>query len=349
MKIAPVQLQAQLKKQLVPVYLIAGDEPLQALESADAIRAAAQARGFSERTVITLENQQFDWKTLTAEANNLSLFASQKLLEIRLGTKVPGDKNDKNFTNAEVFLNYLQQPVNDTIVLLTLSKLDKKQQKNAWFQALDKVGAIIQVAALDAAQMPAWIQQRLSQHGLHAEREAVTILAERAEGHLLAAAQEVEKLRLLYPEGQLSAEQVLEAVADHARFEVFAWLDTILSGNVPRVMRQLHSLRASGVEIFLIITLLERDVRMLCQVAYALHNGQAMPHVLKEYRIWGARQKLVPQAVKRLRPQAWLALLGQTARIDLMFKGLEAGDPWDAVLRVAIQVSGHKIFKPNTL
>ncbi len=172
----------------------------------------------------------------------------------------------------------------------------------------------------------------------------MTILAERAEGHLLAAAQEVEKLRLLYPEGQLNAEQVLESVADHARFEVFAWLDTVLSGNVPRLTRQLHSLRASGVEIFLIITLLERDVRMLCQVAHALQRGQAVPQVLKNYRVWGVRQKLVPQAVKRLRPAAWLNLLGQTARIDLIFKGMEAGDPWDAVLRVALQVSGHKIL-----
>jgi DNA polymerase III subunit delta len=342
MKLKSSDLTAHLKHHaLAPVYLIYGEEPLQAMECADTLRAVARTQEYSERIVFTVENQQFDWKTLHTEAASLSLFARKRLLEVRLGDKIPADKDSKTFTNGEVLLAYLHQPAPDTILLLSCGKLDSKAQKNAWFNAVDRVGVIVAANPIESSKMPEWIRQRLSLCGLKATSEAVQLLAERAEGHLLAAAQEIEKLNLLYPGNEICAEHVLESVADSARFEVFAWLDVVLAGQVPRLTRQLRSLRAGGTEVSLISLLLERDVRTLCLLAQA--SSQAAPQVLLKLGVWGTRKNLFTQAVRRYKPHAWSALLMRCNHIDRMIKGMEDGNPWDEVLNIAVHIAGLRL------
>lgn len=344
MRLKAPQLANHLKqKGLAPVYLLTGDEPLQEMECADLIRAAAREQGYSERTVISPEGRKFDWKDLRAEAGSLSLFASRRLLELRLEAKLPPDNDGPNFSNSKVWHEYLAAPPPDTLLLVTAARADSKTQKTKWFQALDKVGIILQLSAPAPAQMPDWIRQRLAAHGLHAADQAVALLAERAEGHLLAAAQEVEKLRLLYPEGDIGAAQVLDAVADNARFEVFAWLDTVLNGDVARLVRQLRGLRGGGVEVVVIATLLEREVRNLCRIAHALQAGQSMAQVMQQFKVWSNRKGLVQQAVKRHSPRAWLQLLAQAGTVERMIKGMATGNPWDEVLSLALRVAGVKL------
>ncbi|WP_353570822.1 DNA polymerase III subunit delta [Candidatus Albibeggiatoa sp. nov. BB20] len=336
MKLKAAQLNPHLQQHgLSSIFLLTGDEPLQMMECGDAIRQFARQKGFSERVILTVE-KNFNWNSLIDEANNLSLFAQQRLIELRLGNKSLG--ND----GAKALLAYLQQPPADTVLLITADKIDSSKQKSKWFTALDKAGVIIQVWPIDAKSLPDWVGQRLRQHGLKANQEIAHFIAERSEGHLLACSQEIEKLKLLYGEGKIELSQVMETVADNARFEIFDWVDTILSGNIKRSVRQLNGLRAEGFEPVLITWALDREIRNLAQIAYALQNGQTPDQVFRKYRIWNNRQNLVKTAIKRHSLHKWHYFLKQTAQIDRIIKGMAMGNVWDELLKLAVQVAGIK-------
>jgi DNA polymerase III subunit delta len=341
MKLKAPQLKAHLQRHgLAPVYLLYGEEPWQAMECGDAIRALARTQGYDERQVFTVENQQFDWKNVRAEAASLSLFARKRLLEVRLGEKIPADKDSKTFANIDVLLALLRQPPPDTLLLLTCAKLDSKAQKNAWIEAVNQNGVLIAADPIETSQFNDWLRARLAAFGLRATPDALLLLAERAEGHLLAAAQEVEKLSLLYPGGEISAAQVLDAVADSARFEIFAWLDVVLDGHIPRLTRQLRAFAAGGAEVILVASLLERDVRTLCQFAYAIHNGQSEAQALAKLGVWSLRKNRVIKAARRHKLRDWFILLRRCKRIEHIIKGMAVGNPWDELLQVAVQVAG---------
>ncbi len=344
MRLKPAQLTNHLQRQgFAPLYLLTGDEPLQMMECADILRTFARHQGFTERIVLTVETG-FDWSLLDKEANTLSLFAQRRLLEIRLGNKSPGNEGTK------ALIAYANKLPTDTVLLITADKLDASKQKTKWFTTLDKQGIVIQVWPIDVSQLPGWIAQRLNQYGFQASPEAINLIAERSEGHLLACAQEIHKLHLLYGTGRLETAQVLEAVADSARFEVFNWVDTVLAGDKQRSVRQLQGLRAEGVEPVLVAWALNKEIRNLSQITYALKTGQRQEQLFKTYRIWQSRKNAVSSAIKRHpQPSRWQQFLQEMVQIDRMIKGVEKGNPWDELQLLCLRVAGVNLFAPQSV
>jgi DNA polymerase-3 subunit delta len=338
MKLKPAQLASHLNRQgLAFLYFLTGEELLQMMECADTLRNFARSQGFTERIVLTVD-KGFDWNTLDQHANTLSLFATKRLIELHLGEKSPGNEG------TQALLAYLNHPPVHTVLLITAGKLDAKQQKTKWFTALEERGIIIQIWPIDISQLPEWIAQRLAKYGLQASSEAINVLVERSEGHLLACAQEIEKLQLLYGSGRLDTTQVLNAVADSARFEIFDWVDTTLAGEVPRCVRQLQGLRAEGYEPVLITWALTREIRNLCQITAVLHSGQSPEQVFKTFRVWQQRKNVVTRAMKRHPPGVWQKFLLTTAQLDRIIKGVDRGNFWDELLRLSLQVAGVKLL-----
>ncbi|ALG67200.1 DNA polymerase III subunit delta [Beggiatoa leptomitoformis] len=335
MRIKPSQLTNHLQKQgLSAVYLITGDEPLQLMECSDLLRQFARQQGFSERVVMVVDTG-FDWKNLEQEASSLSLFATRRLLEVQMGSKTPNDAGTKALSS------YLANLPPDTVLLMTADKLDSQKQKTKWFTAVEEKSVIVQVFPLELAELPAWINQRLSACGLQATSDAIQMIAERSEGHLLACAQEIEKLKLLHGQGQIiDVEQVMDAVADSARFEIFDWVDTVLNGETARCVRQLQGLKAEGYDPVLILWALNKDIRLLCQVSYALQSGQRADQVFRTFRVWQQRQAIIQKATKRYSVKKWQRFLQQSVMIDRMIKGAAVGNVWDELLRLSVQISG---------
>jgi len=338
MKLKSTQLNHHLRQNgLIPIYLLIGNEPLQLTECLDHLRIFARTQGFTERTSLMVESG-FDWQQLTQHADHFSLFASKQLLEVHLGTKSPGE------AGAKALLAYAHRPPADKILIVTIDKLDATQQKSKWFTQLEESAAVITFKPIDMAQLPDWIAQRLAIQGLQASPEAIQLIAERSEGHLLACAQEIEKLGLLYGQGTISVEQVLAAVADSARFELFSWVDTVLSGETQQIIHQLQRLRAEGYEPILIAWALARELRSLCQISQALETGQALESVFKQYRIWPQKKALILQAVKRYQLSSWYQLLRDTVKIDRLIKGIDKGNVWDALQQLSLQIAGINLW-----
>ena len=335
MKIKANQLAAHLKNaNLSMAYLLIGEEPLQQMECADAIRQTALQAGFNERTVLSVE-AHFNWQQLTAAASGLSLFTTKQLIELRFSDKLP----DK--TASEALAAYFAKPPQDTIFIMSLDKLPATNRKSPWFEVLDKLGIVIEITLPDDQQLPAWLAQRLAQNGIKATPQAIALLAERTEGHLLAAAQEIEKIKLLFPNTPIDESHILEAVADSARFAVFDWLDTVVAGHAAKAARQLHHLRAEGLEAAIMGSLLTREIRTLCQLAYAKQQGQALESLFPRFKIWQpAKKNSVSKAISRHSVAKWQNLVQQTTILDRTLKGMAIGNVWEQLLFLTMQVAG---------
>jgi len=314
---------AQLKGPLPAVVLIAGDEPLQREESADAIRAAARAQGYTDREVFVSE-RGFDWDTLLTAGASLSLFASRRILELRLPTAKPGSKG------AEVLGAYAKDPAPDTLLMVIAE--DKLEGNPVWAQALERAGLMVQVWPVAPGEVPAWVRQRLKSRGFDATPDAVTLIAGRVEGNLLAAAQEVEKLALLREPGTLDAEAVAEAVADSARYDAFKLVDAALVGDLPRTVRVLEGLKAEGEEPVMVLGALLRQIKELASLALEIEAGAAPQRALAG--IWERRRPLVLAALKRRKALGWQRLLKRALRADRVLKGRAQGRPWDELLEL---------------
>lgn len=336
MRLRSDQLAAHLAKPLLPIYLVSGDEPLQLNEATDALRAAARAQGYSEREVLQVE-AGFDWGALAAAGSNLSLFAERRLIELRMPSGKPGDAGSK------ALCAYAAAATPDNLLLISCGKLDKQQQKSKWFTALESAGAVIQIWPVEPSALPGWIRQRLQGRGLQPTAEAAQLLAERVEGNLLAAAQEVEKLALLYGGGGLDAEQVRSAVADSARYDVFELADTALAGDGARCARVLEGLRGEGDDPVLILWALVREVRALAQVAAGQAAGTPLETLFQQHKVWDKRKPLYQAALKRHNLRRWRALLRRAARLDRICKGAEPGNPWDELLQFSLLMAGVRI------
>ena len=347
MRVRPDQLPAHLRKTLALLYLVFGEEPLQALEAADAIRAAARERGYDERDCLTVETG-FDWETLRQRAASRSLFAGRRLLDLRLGNAKPGD------AGAKALADYAARPADDTVLLMTAGKLDWQTQKSHWFTALDSAGVVVQAAPVEAGQLPGWIERRLRSRGLNPTSDAVTLLGERVEGNLLAAAQEIEKLALLIDGRELTVEAVLAAVGDSARYSIYDFVDAALLGKLGRVTRVLEVLRGEGVEPVLINWALHQEVRRLAMLAFARNHGRALEAALTEQKVWEKRKPLMRHALQRLTLGDCQKLLRACAQTDRFIKGAEVGSPWDALLANGLRLAGVELlpdeislFKPG--
>ncbi len=337
-QVRPEQLGASLKRNLAAVYFIHGDEPLLVGECADAVRAAARAQGYTDREVFTVE-PGFDWASLQAASDSLSLFAEKRLLELRMPSGKPGDKG------ARALRDYCERPPEDTLLLITGGKLEPAARRSKWVQALDKAGVSVPVWPVGAAQLPAWIERRMRAAGMQPTREALALLAERVEGNLLACAQEIEKLFLLHGPGAVDADAIAALVTDSARYDIFGLVDAALLGQAARSQRMLAGLRGEGVEPVLVLWALAREIRSLATMAGELSGGGAIGQLLAKYRVWDKRKAAVGGALKRLSVHELRALLGQCAHLDRVIKGRAAGSPWDDLLQLTLRLAGADILR----
>ena len=336
MKLAPERLPAQLKSGLAPVYLIAGEEPLQRDEAADAVRSAARAQGYTEREVFEVE-RGFDWNLLRAAGASLSLFASRRILDVRLLGSGPGTDG------AQALQAYAAEPAPDTLLLVTCGKLERGG--GAWASALEQAGVMVQVRPVDARQLPAWLERRMRSRGLIPDPEATELLAERVEGNLLAAVQEVEKLLLLHGAGPVDANAIQEATADSARYDAFKLVDAALAGDRARTVRILDGLREEGAEPPALIGAVSYSLRELANLAWQIEAGASAQQVLA--RVWQQRRPLYQQALKRGKARDWQRLLAQAARVDRISKGQLRGQPWVELLNLVGSVAGMRLTRPN--
>lgn len=339
MQLRADQLAAHLQRGLKPLYLVHGDEPLLVQEACDAIRAAARAAGHAERQVFTVSGAHFDWSAVLGAAQSLSLFAERRLIDLRIPSGKPGKEG------SEALQRHVEHLSADLLTLVSCPRLDFQQVKSAWFTALDAAGVVLRVDAVERHALPAWIAQRLARQGQHvadgeAGQRTLAFFADRVEGHLLAAHQEIEKLALLYPPGELSFEAVEAAVLDVARYELHQLGEAVLAGQVARSLRLLDALRAEGEPVVRAHWLLAEDLRALKRARDALDAGRPLPMALREARVWGVREKLFERALPRIDGTALDPLLRAAADVDGIAKGLRVpgwpDEPWDALRRLVL-------------
>ena len=344
MQLALTQIQAHLQKGLRSLYTLHGDEALLVQEAADAIRAAARSQGFAERSVHVVSGAHFDWSEVLAAGGSMSLFADKQLLEIRMPTGKPGKEGSPMIQQ----LAQAAEGNDTTLTLFILPRLDTATKKGAWFGALDQFGVTVQIDSLDRAQLPQWIAQRLKLQGqsVVAGQEGQSCLqffADRVEGNLLAAHQEIQKLGLLYPAGELTLSQVESDVLNVARYDVFKLSESVLSGQMARVQRMLDGLQAEGEAAVLVHYALAEDIRALKRVKDAMAQGKPLPMALREQRVWGVREKQFERVLPRLSASRLAQLLQNAHQVDGIVKGLRVADwptdPWQALHRLALRVA----------
>ncbi len=334
MRLKAEQLEQQLRKQLLPVYLVTGDEPLLCQEAMDQLRTACRQAGIDTREVYHGDNS-FRRDDFLGSAMSLSLFGDRKLLELRL----PGAKASAD--TAAAVVEYCNNPPDDTVLLISADKLDRPQENTAWFKGVDKVGGIVQIWPLEARNLPAWLEQRARKLGLELNRESLELLAERVEGNLLAAMQELEKLKLAGFSGAVDSVDVEASVADSARYNVYGLIDTLLAGNASDGLRMLHGLRGEGAEAPVVLWALARELRSLHKLAGAADFEQAA----REARLRDARKPLLRRALQRLKPMAIMRLLSLAAEADQAIKGLQPECPWQKIERIALHLAGAPMVR----
>lgn len=342
MKIRPEQLKAHLVKELLPIYVISGDEPLLSQESADLVRLNARRNGFSSREIL-LCDKSFNWDQLHNENNTLSLFAEKKIIEINIVTGKPGDKGSKAI--REVCAN----PNPDNLLLFILPKLEKSAQNSKWLKELESSGAHIQIWPVTSQQIPQWIRNRLSNSGIDANEEAIEILSERVEGNLLAAVQEIEKLKLLASNGEIDAQIMSTVVANSARYNLFEFVDHILLGNAQSAARSLRGLKNEGTDPIPLLWAITRELRILIKASEQISQGQQRDQALRNSGVWEKRIPIFRHALKRCSPALLRMLLYQVAAIDRGIKGIRRADIWDEITMLVLSFAGTQTLKPATI
>ncbi|MDB5747879.1 MAG: polymerase subunit delta [Massilia sp.] len=337
MQLRPEALEPHLAKGLAPLYVITSDEHLLALEAADKIRRAARAAGHTERDVLSVE-RTFKWGELLAANQALSLFGDKKLIELR----IPGGKPGKD--GGAALQAYARDLSPDNITIITLPRLDWQTAKAAWVASLQQAAVYIEIPSIERAQLPGWIGQRLAAQGQSADRTALDFIADRVEGNLLAAHQEIQKLGLLHEPGKLTYEQVQDAVLNVARYDVFKLSEAMLAGDPSRLARMLEGLKGEGEALPLVLWAVSEEIRTLLKLKAGMAQGRPLGALMKEYRIWGPRERMMEPALRRVSLATLESALQQAAQVDKMVKGLRAkqfaGDAWDAMLQLALRVAG---------
>lgn len=336
MNIPADRLPDQLARGLAPLYVVVGDEPLAAQEAGDAIRAAARAAGHVERTVHTVQGR-YNWQAIFAGNDNLSLFAERRLTEIRIPSGKPG------VDGAKALEAYAARLPADTVTLISLPGLDWKTMQSRWFATLASAGVVVEAKPVDRARLPEWIARRLAQHKLQAEPAALAFLADRVEGNLLAAQQEIDKLALLLPPGAVTLADVEHAVVDVSRLEADVLADALYAGDGARFAQGVADLRDSGEAVPAILWQVTAAVTLLLRLKWALDQGDGLPGLMRT--LWGRDKQRAPQierAIKRLDLAQIETALAELALIDRQAKGLErVGDAWDTLLRVGIGLAAQ--------
>lgn len=333
MKIRQDQLTGQLQRGLSSCYLVAGDEPLLVMEACDQIKAAAQASGIEERELFHAE-AGFDWNTLQEEANAMSLFSSRRILEVRIPNGKPGDK-------GKALQALVQQPDPDNLLLIICPRLDAAIQRTAWFKAIEKAGVFLPIWPIERSQYPGWLKRRLQMSGLQAEPAAISALAHQTEGNLLAAVQDIEKLRLSGVQ-TITEDIVNQTISDSARYDAFALADACLLGNTADASNILAHLRAEGTEAIMILGALTRKVRQLISLSGS--SGAALNNAFKQHNIWPKQQPLYKQALQRLSSADLYQALRMAEAVDNAIKGY-GNSPWLLLSEIILLLAGVKNHK----
>jgi len=339
------RLSTQLRQgtPLALLYTLIGDEPLLVIEAMDALRTAARAAGHTERTTLVMDARS-DWSQVLAATQTISLFGERRLLELKVPTGKPGKPG------ADALSDLAERSARqdgDTLTVIALPKLDRTTRDSRWMQALTRHGVVVDVPTIDRARLPAWISDRLARQQQRADPATLQWLADKVEGNLLAAHQEIQKLGLLYPEGELAVEDVERAVLNVARYNVFGLRDAMLGGDATRVTRMLDGLRAEGEALPLVLWAISEDIRALARLAEVRVAGQELGAAMRRLRIFGAaRERLIRQALDRVSPRAWSAAIQHAHDVDRLIKGLHVpgrlNDAWAEMARLALRVAAAR-------
>lgn len=331
MRISTEQLQQHLARELKPLYTVFGDETLLALEASDRIRSKARAEGHTEREVLTVDSG-FKWSELAFTGSSQSLFASRRVLELRVPTGKPGTEG------SEALQRYCANPPPDTVTLVCLPGVDWRAQKAGWFDALDRAGVMVEAKPVARKALPEWLAGRLRAQGQEADRETLDFITDRVEGNLLAAHQEVQKLALLFPAGAIAFEQAREAVLDVARYDVFNLGEALLDGDVLHLARMLDGLKGEGVAPPLVLWALAEEIRAIGRVVDGIAAGKSPPQLWRDARVWGnAHQQAMQRNCRRFTKEQVEAALVHAAKVDRTVKGLIRGSAWDELLQLALR------------
>jgi len=327
---------AERGQPLPPVFVVASDEPLLALEAQDAIRAAARKQGYTEREVLQADGR-FDWSRLTEAAGVLSLFADRKIVEVRLPGGKPGT------AGAAALEAHAAQAGEGLLTIVALPKLDRRGKEARWVAALERAGVLVEIDSIDRARLPQWIGERLARQQQRAGAEALEFIAERVEGNLLAAHQEIAKLGLLHPPGELTLAQVTDSVLNVARYDVFQLPLAMLGGDAARVRKTMAGLEAEGEAIPLVLWAISEELRTLIRVKAQVQSGRPFSMAARENRLWGPRERLVERLLPRLSVAELAEGLERAARIDRLAKGLRApesdSDAWLELTDLALSIA----------
>jgi DNA polymerase III subunit delta len=330
MNVRPDQLAAVIAKTAYPVYMVSGDEPLQQMESLDLIRAFLRKKEYSEREVLDVD-AQFDWQRLMDEANSLSLFASRRIVELRLPSAKPGKQG------AQVIKEYLTRPPEDTVLIINAGKIDGNSKKSAWFKAVDQNGLVVQCWPVPLDKLSFWLRQRFKARDMDADAEVLSYISQHVEGNLLAADQEIEKLFMLLGPGKITYADVAQAVTSQSRYSVFELLDVLLSGDVKRVVKIISGLKAEAVVPVIINWALAKDIRLLAQVS---QDPTSADFVLKRSGVWQSRVNLFKSCMSRHSQRAFHLMLKRCSYIDAVSKGMIDANVWDEIESLCVRLAG---------
>ena len=320
------------RTELTTVTLLFGGEPLLIEEAADDLRTTAAELGYDERLVMTAE-PGFDWGRLDEEAQSMSLFATRRLIDLRLPSGKPGD------AGAKALLRFCESGTADTALLLVTGPLDKKSRQAKWYKSFDKTGRVVEYKSVPLPRLPVWIQARAKTKGMDIEKDAAMLLANYTQGNLLAAAQEIDKLKLLSQEpGTIRYQDVAGSITDNARFSIFTFVDHCLAGDAVKALRSLTGLKNEGVEPVVVIWALTRQVRTLYGLSAAIAAGQSQAQALKSYGVWSSQAPLIGKALNRYGERGWRKLLRDMAGLDRVLKGREPGDVWSGLEQACLSL-----------
>ncbi len=330
MNVRPDQLPAMIAKNTYPVYMVSGDEPLQQMESLDLIRAFLRDQDYAEREVLDVD-AQFDWQRLLDEAANMSLFATRRIVELRLPSAKPGRQG------SQVIKDYLARPPEDTVLIINAGKVDGNAKKSAWYKAVDQNGLVVQCWPVPIDKLSPWLRQRFKARDMDADDDVLAYISQHVEGNLLAADQEIEKLYLLLGPGKITYADVAEAVTSQSRYSVFELVDMMLTGNTKRVVRIIAGLKAEGIVPLMVNWALAKDIRLL---VLAAQDASSADFTLKRSGVWSSRVAMFKACLSRHSLRSLQLMLKRCAYLDAVSKGMIDANIWDEIETLCVRLAG---------
>lgn len=336
MKINYQQLAPNLKRSLSSIYLLTGDDFFLVKEAINTIITHAQSQGFTDTQRLYVE-PSFDWHDFYSEVNNLSLFCEQKIIELYLHATI-------NDIGSKTLIKYAENPNKNNLLLIVAEKLDANTQKKAWYKAIEKFGTVVQVWPLDVAQLPAWILHRAKEMGLQIEPAFATIIADFCNGNLFAAAQEIEKLLLIFGTKKFTSEELLASITDNSRYSVFNLVDQTFIGNTKQIVNILTKLENEGTEPTIVLWAITRELRPLIRMAHALKFGKNIEQVLTQENVWPSRKAVIKNILTKLSLQNFEKCLTDSFQIDLIIKGAKTGNVWTEFTKICLALANVNVI-----